>query len=106
MILSAQSSSANICSIEIDGGIWVMRASQPCCRFKRRPRKYLEAGLLGWQVFRLGPDQITIENVARLKCQVRREIDRFSTESTSPLNAQLIDYESTRAKTAAKKVES
>lgn len=27
---------------------------------------YLEAGLAGWRVFRLGPDQITFENVERL----------------------------------------
>ena len=28
--------------------------------------KYLEAGLDGWPVFRLGPDQITLDNVQRL----------------------------------------
>jgi len=29
------------------------------------PSKYLEAGLAGWRVFRLGPDHITVENVAQ-----------------------------------------
>jgi hypothetical protein len=33
--------------------------------------KYLQAGLLCWRVFRLGPEQITIENLARLECQWR-----------------------------------
>ena len=32
--------------------------------------KYLEAGLLGWRVFRFGPEQITMENVGRLACEV------------------------------------
>ena len=92
--------------IEVEGGIWVNGRHNRAAGFNADLEKYLEAGLLGWRVFRLGPDQITIENVARMERQVRGGFDRFSTESTCPLDAQLIDYESTRFKTAAKKVES
>ena len=92
--------------IEVEGGIWVNGRHNRAAGFNADLEKYLEAGLLGWRVFRLGPDQITIENVSRLERQVRGEIDRFSTESTHPLDAQFIDPESTSAKRAVKKVES
>ena len=92
--------------IEIEGGIWVNGRHNRAAGFNADLEKYLEAGLLGWRVFRLGPDQITIENVARMERQVRGGFDRFSTESTCSLDAQIIDSESTRVKTAAKKVES
>ena len=92
--------------IEVEGGIWVNGRHNRAAGFNADLEKYLEAGLLGWRVFRLGPDQITIENVARLERQVRGEIDRFSTKSTPPLDAQFLDPESTRSEMVVKKVES
>lgn len=92
--------------IEVEGGIWVNGRHNRAAGFNADLEKYLEAGLLGWRVFRLGPDQITIENVALLERQVRGEIDRFSTKSTPPLDAQFLDPESTRSEMAVKKVES
>ena len=52
--------------IEIEGGIWVNGRHNRAAGFNADLEKYLEAGLLGWRVFRFGPDQITRENVARL----------------------------------------
>ena len=52
--------------IEVEGGIWVNGRHNRAAGFNADLAKYLEAGLLGWQVFRLGPDQITLENVKRL----------------------------------------
>lgn len=52
--------------IEVEGGIWVNGRHNRAAGFNADLEKYLEAGLLGWQVFRLGPDQITLENVKRL----------------------------------------
>ena len=92
--------------IEIEGGIWVNGRHNRAAGFNADLEKYLEAGLLGWRVFRLGPDQITIENMARLERQVSGEIDRFSTKITHPLDAQFLDHESTSSKRALKKVES
>ncbi len=42
---------------------------------------YLEAGLAGWRVFRLGPDQLTMGNVARLADLVRRHTPGDSEDS-------------------------
>jgi hypothetical protein len=36
--------------------------------------KYLEAGLSGWRVFRLGPDQITMPNIERLAAVVGADL--------------------------------
>ncbi len=52
--------------IEIEGGVWVQGRHNRAAGFNADLEKYLEAGLLGWRVFRLGPDQITMENVERL----------------------------------------
>ena len=52
--------------IEIEGGIWVNGRHNRAAGFNSDLEKYLEAGLLSWRVFRLGPDQITMENVERL----------------------------------------
>ena len=54
------------CLIEVEGGIWVNGRHNRAAGFNADLEKYLEAQLAGWRVFRLGPDQITIENVERL----------------------------------------
>jgi len=54
------------CLIEVEGGIWVNGRHNRAAGFNADLEKYLEAGLAGWRVFRLGPDQITVENVERL----------------------------------------
>ena len=54
------------CLIEVEGGIWVNGRHNRAAGFNADLEKYLEASLAGWRVFRLGPDQITIENVERL----------------------------------------
>jgi very-short-patch-repair endonuclease len=92
--------------VEVEGGIWVNGRHNRAAGFNADLEKYLEAGLLGWRVFRLGPDQITLENVARLERQLRGWIEQIPTESTSRPDAQLIDSESTSGKRAVKKVES
>ncbi|MBU6303617.1 MAG: hypothetical protein KGS60_18885 [Verrucomicrobia bacterium] len=52
--------------IEIEGGIWVLGRHNRAAGFNADLEKYLEAGLLGWRVFRLGPDQLTFPLVGRL----------------------------------------
>jgi very-short-patch-repair endonuclease len=54
------------CLIEVEGGIWVNGRHNRAAGFNADLEKYLEASLAGWRVFRLGPDQITMENVERL----------------------------------------
>jgi hypothetical protein len=54
------------CLIEFEGGIWVNGRHNRAAGFNADLEKYLEASLAGWRVFRLGPDQITMENVERL----------------------------------------
>jgi very-short-patch-repair endonuclease len=54
------------CLIEVEGGIWVNGRHNRAAGFNADLEKYLEAALAGWRVFRLGPDQITVKNVARL----------------------------------------
>ena len=54
------------CLIEVEGGIWVQGRHNRAAGFNADLEKYLEASLAGWRVFRLGPDQITMENVERL----------------------------------------
>ena len=92
--------------IEIEGGIWVNGRHNRAAGFNADLEKYLAAGLSGWRVFRFGPDQITLENVERLAEQVRDEIRRFSTKSTSVENHQIVDYESLIDNPTVKKVES
>ncbi len=57
--------------IEVEGGIWVNGRHNRAAGFNADLEKYLQVGLLCWRVFRLGPEQITIENLARLECQWR-----------------------------------
>ena len=59
--------------IEIEGGIWVNGRHNRAAGFNADLEKYLEAGLVGWRVFRFGPDQITLENVQRLVALLRQE---------------------------------
>ena len=92
--------------IEIEGGIWVNGRHNRAAGFNADLEKYLAAGLAGWRVFRFGPDQITLENVERMADQVRDEIRRFSTESTSAQKQQIVDSESLDTNQAVKKVES
>jgi very-short-patch-repair endonuclease len=60
--------------IEIEGGIWVNGRHNRAAGFNADLEKYLAAGLAGWRVFRLGPDQITLENVERLAALVAEAI--------------------------------
>jgi very-short-patch-repair endonuclease len=60
--------------IEIEGGIWVNGRHNRAAGFNADLEKYLEAGLLGWRVFRFGPDQITLENAERLAAFVAAAI--------------------------------
>jgi very-short-patch-repair endonuclease len=60
--------------IEIEGGIWVNGRHNRAAGFNADLEKYMEAGLLGWRVFRFGPDQITMENVERLAVLVAEAI--------------------------------
>jgi len=52
--------------IEIEGGIWLNGRHNRSAGFNADLEKYLEAGLAGWCVFRLGPDQITMPVIERL----------------------------------------
>ncbi len=60
------------CLIEVEGGIWVNGRHNRAAGFNADLEKYLEAGLAGWRVFRLGPDQLSMGNVSRLADLVRR----------------------------------
>ena len=60
------------CLIEIEGGIWVNGRHNRAAGFNADLEKYLEAGLSGWRVFRLGPDQIQFALVERLVALVNR----------------------------------
>jgi very-short-patch-repair endonuclease len=61
--------------IEVEGGIHSYGRHNRASGFIADAEKYLEAGLLGWRVFRLVSDQITPENLQRIK----RFIDQHST---------------------------
>jgi very-short-patch-repair endonuclease len=63
--------------IEVEGGIWIQGRHNRAAGFNADLEKYLEAGLLGWRVFRLGPDQITRENVVRLVDLITEELDEW-----------------------------
>jgi len=61
------------CLIEVEGGIWVNGRHNRAAGFNADLEKYLEASLLSWRVFRLGPDQITLDNIQRLAALLRQE---------------------------------
>jgi very-short-patch-repair endonuclease len=76
------------CLIEVEGGIWVNGRHNRSAGFNADLEKYLEAGLAGWRLFRLGPDQISLENVKRLALLVGRLLAQppeCSTPSTSSI---------------------
>lgn len=52
--------------IEIEGGIFINGRHNRAAGFNADLEKYLEAQLAGWRVFRLGTDQITMQNIERL----------------------------------------
>ncbi len=52
--------------VEIEGGIWVQGRHNRAAGFNADLEKYLEAGLFGWRLFRIAPDQITMESVEKL----------------------------------------
>jgi very-short-patch-repair endonuclease len=60
------------CLIEVEGGIWINGRHNRAAGFNADLEKYLEAGLAGWRVFRLGPDQIQFALVERLVALVNR----------------------------------
>ena len=80
----------------MEGGIWVNGRYNRAAGFNADLEKYQEAGLLGWRVFRLGPDQITLENVAHLERQVKGWLERIPTKSTLSPDAELMDSDSTQ----------
>lgn len=61
------------CLIEVEGGIWVNVRQNRAAGLNADLERYLQPGLAGWWVFRLGPDQIKMENVEWLAALPRQE---------------------------------
>ena len=74
--------------IEIEGGIWVNGRHNRAAGFNADLEKYLEAELAGWRVFRLGPDQISFENVVRL-ARLVRDLLAHSPECSTPSTSSI-----------------
>jgi very-short-patch-repair endonuclease len=60
------------CLIEVEGGIWVNGRHNRAAGFNADWEKYLETGLAGWRVFRLGPNQIALDNEQWLVALLRQ----------------------------------
>ncbi len=58
--------------IEIEGGIYVQGRHNRPAGFAADLEKYLEAGLAGWRVIRLGPNELTSDHIVRLIRLVER----------------------------------
>lgn len=87
--------------IEIEGGIWVQGRHNRAAGFNADLEKYLEASLAGWRVFRLGPDQITMENVERLLDLITEELDEWLQLRPGPMEIAADKWREAKERAAA-----